>query len=174
MILTQWRTMSQREAATVSSEIVLTDVSFTIAPVADDETEPFWRFAGRREFRLQTCTACRSTRWPPGPVCRACHSPGGYWQEVVRGATLESWVVFRRQYFAEFPVPYTVGLGRLDAGPRFTAYLLSPPGYLPSEGDRLEIAFMDLSAPLLDIPDPQLPVYTPVLPGKSSEEGERP
>lgn len=84
----------------------------------------FWDHIQRREFKLQRCSKCGSVRFPPGPVCHKCQSADFTWSDVNGKGRLVSWTVFHRQYFPDFPVPYTVVSGALDEGPLLITNLI--------------------------------------------------
>jgi uncharacterized protein len=78
---------------------------------------PFWDHVSQHELKLQNCSECGHFRYPPGPTCPECLSMNYEWTSVSGKGRLCSWVVFRKQYFPEFPVPYVVGAVELDEGP---------------------------------------------------------
>lgn len=135
------------------------ETSFALAPLAVDDTRPFWEFAAHKQFRMQRCAQCRAVRWPPGPVCPDCWSFDYSWEEVGRRAVLESWVVYRRQYFEQFRPPYVVAQGALEAGPRFTASLIGARDTDIQVGIHLEIVLQPLHAELPGISEPRIPVW---------------
>src|SRR5262249_19228789 len=69
--------------------------------------------------------SCTKFRWPPSPRCPFCWSPETEWTELLGAAILRSWVTYRRQYFPEFPVPYSVGLIEFEEGPRYQSLLVN-------------------------------------------------
>jgi uncharacterized OB-fold protein len=85
----------------------------------DPYAEQFWDFTKDKEFRLQRCTECGKYRWPPAPVCEQCLSEAYEWMPVSGRGTVLSWVVFRRQYFPEYPTPHYVVMVELEEGPLF-------------------------------------------------------
>jgi uncharacterized OB-fold protein len=94
-----------------------------IRPAIRVESAEFWRFVQEREFRAQRCANCAVFRWPPAPICFRCWSFDSTWEPLSREGLLRSWVTFHREYFPEFPIPYTVGLVELPEGIRYPSLL---------------------------------------------------
>jgi uncharacterized protein len=88
--------------------------------------KPFWEFAARSIFALQTCDSCGDAHVPPSPVCPQCLSASQTWKPSSGRGTLESWVDFHRAYWDGFQdeLPYRVCLVRLDEGPLFVSNLI--------------------------------------------------
>ena len=107
----------------------------------------FWDFAGRKEFRLQRCAACAKFRWPPAPVCDRCLSESFAWTSATGRGTLLSWVVFHRQYFAEYPPPHLVAMVELDEGPLFITVPVEVAGPDLHDGMRMELTWLDAQDP---------------------------
>jgi uncharacterized OB-fold protein len=89
-------------------------------PYYTDDSAEFWHYAARGELRMQRCS-CGLLRWPASPICHDCWSLAYTWDRLGGQGRMRSWVTFRREYFPEFPVPYTVGLVELAEGPRYPA-----------------------------------------------------
>lgn len=85
---------------------------------------PFWQFVQAHDLRLQRCSECRAYRYPPGPVCAKCLSDKSDWSPLSGSGGLVSWVIFRRQYFPEFPTPYVVVAVETTEGPILIANLV--------------------------------------------------
>jgi uncharacterized OB-fold protein len=140
----------------------VSDLSFSIPPLAVDETRPYWTFAARGQIRLQRCAACDHVRWPPSPLCPSCWEDAHSWEETSGGARLQSWVLYRRQYFDEFEPPYVVALGRLDAGPRLAATLVPTPDHELTRGSRLQLSLQRASSVVPGVGALFIPVYREV------------
>jgi uncharacterized protein len=96
--------------------------------------QPFWdRLAESGTMHLQCCLECHTWRYPPGPVCPDCLSPGCEWKPVSGGGELLSWIVFHRSYLPEYQAPYNVVAVRLDEGPTMISNLVA----MPAEGSGL-------------------------------------
>ena len=78
---------------------------------------PYWEWAGKGELRLQKCGGCGHVRYPPGPICPRCLSDECDWAALSGKGKVVAWTVFHRQYFPEFPVPFTVVSVEADEGP---------------------------------------------------------
>ena len=89
-----------------------------------------WQSIERRAMELQTCAACGTVRYPPGPACPHCLSLEWDWRPVSGRGTIMSWVTFHRQYFDDFPPPYNAVAVRLVEGPIVVTNLI---GTAPSE-----------------------------------------
>lgn len=91
-----------------------------VPDVDDPRTAPFWAAAADGQLVVQRCPACGALRWPPGPVCTECLTPGGEWAPVRPTGTLYSYAEYHRALDPAFAaeVPYVVALVELDDGPR--------------------------------------------------------
>jgi uncharacterized OB-fold protein len=95
--------------------------------------KPFWDYALRSVYALQTCDACGNVHVPEAPVCPACLSDRQSWKPATGKGTLESWAAFHRAYWDGFKdeLPYCTCLVRLDEGPLVVSNLV---------GDQTKIA----------------------------------
>jgi uncharacterized OB-fold protein len=57
---------------------------------------------------------------------------------------VSSWVVFRRQYFEDYPAPYTVVQVEMEEGPRLTANLLGAEPEAVTQGMPVRVAYEEL------------------------------
>jgi len=94
----------------------------------DPYAEQFWEFTREKDFRLQQCEECGKFRWPPSPTCDNCLSEAFAWAAVSGRGTLLSWVIFRRQYFHEYPSGHPCCVVELDEGPLFISYPVDETG----------------------------------------------
>jgi uncharacterized OB-fold protein len=74
-------------------------------PVPDSNTRPFWDGCRQHRLLIQVCKTCGARRFPPTPLCMACHSPETEWIEASGRGVVFSWIV------VELPVPKTVFAG---------------------------------------------------------------
>lgn len=95
-----------------------------IQPLSNPDYQQFYGYVDRRDLHLQRCSDCGVVRFPVSPVCFACFSDAWQWQRSSGRGRVSSWVVFRRQYFEDYPVPYTVVQVEMEDGPRLMANLL--------------------------------------------------
>ena len=100
----------------------------------DPYAEQFWEFTKSKEFRLQQCSECGKFRWPPAPTCDQCLSEGFEWAAAAGRGTLLSWVIFRRQYFPEYPSGHHAAVVELDEGPLFITIPVDPTGAAITDG----------------------------------------
>ena len=97
--------------------------------LTDPLTAPFWQAASKGTLLVQQCASCGYLRWPPGPVCPQCLTPGGDWTPVTPAGTLYSYAEYHRALAPAFAddLPYAVGLIELDAGPRMYGTMVGLP-----------------------------------------------
>jgi uncharacterized OB-fold protein len=88
--------------------------------------QPMWESIRARRWALQCCDGCGRFRYPPAPACPECLSMDYRWQPLVGTGTILSWVVFHRQYLAEYPPPYNVVAVQLTEGPIVVSNLVGP------------------------------------------------
>jgi uncharacterized OB-fold protein len=79
--------------------------------------EPMWASIEKHQWALQSCSECRTFRYPPAPICPNCLSMSSEWSALSGQGTIISWVVFHRQYFDDYPPPYNAIAVQLDEGP---------------------------------------------------------
>jgi len=115
-------------------------------PVIDGPDKPFWRALRRRTVEVQRCRDCGTHRFPATRTCAHCRSDESEWVAVAPTGMIETWCVFHRPYFEDFPVPYTVIQVRLDCGVR----LFSNPAGIEASALRIgmpvEAVFEDVTA----------------------------
>jgi uncharacterized OB-fold protein len=87
---------------------------------------PFWAAGRHRELRFQRCTACKTWRHPPGPMCPKCLSTEFEWAPASGKATLLSWVVVHPPVLPAWKerTPFVVVLVQCEEGPRTMGNLL--------------------------------------------------
>jgi uncharacterized OB-fold protein len=90
-----------------------------LAPIADDDSAPFWDAAARSELRMQACGACGRLRFPPRPMCPHCQSTADDWQLMSGRGTLWSYVVPHPPLLPEYAelARYNVIVVALDEDP---------------------------------------------------------
>lgn len=90
------------------------------APVADEDSAPFWEALRRHQVLLQKCSNCHEIRFPPMPGCPNCGS--GDWEQVTASGRgrIYSWIVVHRPLgtIAEADLPCTLATVELDEGCR--------------------------------------------------------
>ncbi len=113
-------------------------------PLSNPDYREFYEAIDCHELKLQRCSECGTVRFPLSPVCHACFSSEWQWQRSSERGRVSSWVVFRRQYFEDFPVPYAVVQVEMEEGPRLTANLLGGDVESICMGMPVRIAYEDL------------------------------
>jgi uncharacterized OB-fold protein len=109
-------------------------------PVPDQIDAPYW-YAGRDGvLRLQRCV-CGHLNFPPGRRCHACGSKELTWEDMSGEAEIWSWVVMRKQYFADMKPPYTVIRVKLAEGPYIITNLVGAGDRAPKIGDKVRVTF---------------------------------
>ncbi|TMK87112.1 MAG: Zn-ribbon domain-containing OB-fold protein, partial [Actinobacteria bacterium] len=89
------------------------------APVADAESEPYWKAVNEGRLIVQRCTVCGAHQLYPRWRCLRCRGQVE-WVEVTGGGTVYSFTVIRQNFSRSFRhlIPYVVALVDLDEGPR--------------------------------------------------------
>ncbi len=113
------------------------------SPAPTEETEPFW--AACREHRLayQACLACERAQFPPGTICRRCHSDRLEWRSASGAGRVHSFSVVHRAPTPAFAadVPYVLALIDMPEGFRLMANVVGCEPDRVRIGDRVEVAF---------------------------------
>lgn len=110
----------------------------------DPRTSGFWAASRDGILAAQRCEHCGYLRWPPGPICPQCQTPGGAWVPIRPTGTLWSVAQYHRALNPAFrdDVPYSVGLVELDDGPRMYGTLLGDPGSFALD-QRVQAVFVE-------------------------------
>ncbi len=87
---------------------------------------PYWAAGRARELRFQRCSACKTWRHPPGPMCSSCLSLESEWAKASGRATLVSWVVVHPPVLPAWKerTPFVVVLVECEEGVRTMGNLL--------------------------------------------------
>ena len=128
----------------------MTDAAMRI-PSDDLFERTYLKFIAKRELRLPYCAACNRGLDLAERVCHHDGSDDISWRLACGNATLYSYVIYRRQYLNDFPVPYNVALVELEEGPRLVSTIVAPAGNDLEVGMRL-IADFDESGRLIFSP----------------------
>jgi uncharacterized OB-fold protein len=112
-------------------------------PVMSIDDRIMWDGIEHGELKLQSCSHCRTLRYPPGPICAECLSMESDWVPVAGTGTILSWVTFHKRYFDDFPPPYNSVAVRLDEGPIIMSNLMGDEPEGSWIGKRVRLEFVD-------------------------------
>ena len=95
-------------------------------PIADAESEPFYRGAKDRKLMLVRCTGCGTWRMPGRGRCVDCWSEDWQWAEASGQGKLYSFGVMHQLYHPAFAdaLPYNFAVVELDEGPRIISNII--------------------------------------------------
>jgi hypothetical protein len=87
-------------------------------PSVNAETNGWWEAAAHHRLVVQRCTACATTRHPPGPICPVCRSTASEWSDVAGTGSVFTYTVVRQAFIASLAdrIPYVVIAVELDGG----------------------------------------------------------
>ena len=90
------------------------------------DTKLFWDYCRKHELRLQQCTQCGQTRYPPSIVCPKCHSTEAEWVRLSGKGKVFSFVSFHYVYNNAFrnDIPYAAASIELEEGPRMMSNII--------------------------------------------------
>ena len=86
-------------------------------PKPTPETQHYWDGAKAGELRLQSCSDCKHTYFPPRPFCPKCASRNVAVKKASGKAKLHSYVIHHRPA-PGFDPPYAIAVVELAEGPR--------------------------------------------------------
>jgi len=95
-------------------------------PKPTPETKHFWDGALAGELRLQSCSDCSKTYFPPRPFCPACGSRSVGIVKASGKAKLHSYVIHARPS-PGFDPPYAIAVVELAEGPRMMTNIVGCP-----------------------------------------------
>ena len=95
-------------------------------PKPTPETQHYWDGAKVGELRLQSCTDCKHTYFPPRPFCPKCASRNVAVQKASGKAKLFSYVIHHRPA-PGFDPPYAIAVVELAEGPRLMTNIVGCP-----------------------------------------------
>jgi uncharacterized OB-fold protein len=96
-------------------------------PQPTPETRHFWEGCNAGELRLQRCTACAHTYFPPRPFCPACSSRDVEIFKASGKATLYSYVINHRPRPDFGEAPHSIAVVTLEEGPRMMTNIVDCP-----------------------------------------------
>ncbi len=98
-----------------------------ILPQPTPETRHFWEGCKAGELRLQRCTACEKSYFPPRPFCPACGSRDVSVFAASGKATLYSYVINHRPRSDMGTEPHSIAVVTLAEGPRMMTNVVGCP-----------------------------------------------
>ncbi|TVR12248.1 MAG: Zn-ribbon domain-containing OB-fold protein [Salinarimonadaceae bacterium] len=123
------------------------------APVANADTEIFWKGCDRGVFLYQRCRDCGRSQFYPGIVCRGCHGSGLVWEESAGRGTIYSFTVVHRATPAfRSDAPYALALVDMDEGFRIMANVINCSPESVKIGQHVQIVFEDRGSDSHKIP----------------------
>ena len=95
-------------------------------PVADEESEPFFRGAKERKLMLLRCARCGQHRLPGRDRCADCWSTESAWVRGTGRGKLYSFGIMHQQYHPAFAgaIPYNFAIVELEEGPRLVSNIV--------------------------------------------------
>ena len=95
-------------------------------PKPTPETQHFWDGAKVGELRLQSCSDCKHTYFPPRPFCPKCASRNVAVKKASGKAKLHSYVIHARPS-PGIDAPYAIAVVQLAEGPRMMTNITGCP-----------------------------------------------
>lgn len=128
-------------------------------PIAQPESEFYWRKAKEHELWLRRCTTCATVYFYPRDICPACFSRDTTWIRSSGRGTLHSFTIVYRPPHPAFSdaVPYVVALVELEGAARIPTNLvgIEPDPAKIRIGMPVEVVFEDVT------PEVTLPKFRP-------------
>ncbi len=98
-----------------------------ILPQPTPETRHFWEGCKAGELRLQRCTECQKSYFPPRPFCPGCGSRAVEVYPASGRATLYSYVINHRPRPDMGTEPHSIAVVALAEGPRMMTNIVDCP-----------------------------------------------
>jgi uncharacterized OB-fold protein len=98
-------------------------MSTRLAPTTTLDTRFFWDALREERLVIQRCTACRTLRHPPRPMCPACNALSWDTVDACGRGTVYSFVMPRHPPLPWFEGTYIVALIDLEEGTRLVSNL---------------------------------------------------
>ena len=127
-------------------------------PVPTPETQHFWDGTQSGELRLQRCTACKETYFPPRPFCPKCACREVEVYPASGKGVLWSYVINHRPRPDMGTEPYAIAVVKLDEGPTLMTNIVDCPQ--TPEALQLDMPVQVSFAKQTD--DITLPLFAPV------------
>lgn len=96
---------------------------FQPMPTPTPETQHFWDGTKKGELKLQRCTSCAHSYFPPRPFCPECSCRDVEIYNASGKATLFSYVINHRAPKG-WDAPYSIAVVELEEGPRMMTNII--------------------------------------------------
>jgi uncharacterized OB-fold protein len=104
-------------------------MTFARPPLPGPDDAWFWSGVANGQLLLQQCADCATVRFPPRPMCAACHSVSWTTVPASGRGRIHSWVIPRDPLPPGLDQPLVIGLIELDEGFRLVSNLdIAPEG----------------------------------------------
>lgn len=97
---------------------------FQALPAPTPETQHFWDGTREGKLKLQRCTSCSHTYFPPRPFCPECASRDVEIYDASGTGILYSYVINHRAPKG-WDAPYAIAVVELDEGPRLMTNIVN-------------------------------------------------
>jgi uncharacterized OB-fold protein len=98
-----------------------------LLPEPTPETRHFWDGCREGELRLQRCTECGDSYFPPRPFCPKCASRNVEVYKASGKGFLYSFIINQRPHPAMGEAPHSIAVVELDEGPRMMTNIVGCP-----------------------------------------------
>lgn len=112
-------------------------------PLANADTEAYWKGAAENKLLYQVCGGCSHTLSYPRGVCPRCHSDNLVWHESTGRGTVVTFSIVHRAPTPAFKddVPYVLALVDFEEGFRLMMNVLGANADSTAIGDAVEVTF---------------------------------
>jgi uncharacterized OB-fold protein len=83
-------------------------LDFTLVPLPDVDTKPFWDACKRHELVIQQCTECGWYRHFPRPTCPKCRSRNFEWVKMSGKGNVWGYTIVTRPIITGMTIPYNL------------------------------------------------------------------
>jgi len=128
-----------------------------VLPQPTPETQHFWDGCKAGELRLQRCTACAKSYFPPRPFCPSCGSRAVEIYKASGKAILYSYVINHRPRPDMGKEPHSIAVVQLAEGPRMMTNIVG----CPQTPEALQLD-MPVEVVFQSFGDIALPLFQPV------------
>jgi uncharacterized OB-fold protein len=112
------------------------------APLATDDSHPFWSAAAEGRLVAQRCGGCARLHHPPRPMCPTCGSIEHVWEDLDGRGSVYSYTVLHHPRHPAFDYPLIAVLVDLDEGIRVLSNLVDIEPAEVRIGQRVQVSFV--------------------------------